>query len=129
MEQQNFSGLQRALKAEEAARPGMDPVDGLALHLNVKRKTVLTWLREDGTPLGGANARPDNKVNDAANKAGGVVSLARELGVTPQAVREWIRCGHMPPARAKETEMLTGIPRADLVSPRVRSAMGIGGDL
>lgn len=127
--ERTFSGLQRAIRAAEAARPGMDPVDGLAAHLNVKRKTILTWLREDGTPLGGGAPLPDNRVTDAANKAGGVPSMARSLGVTPQAVREWVRAGHMPPARAKEAEILYGIPRAELVSPKVRNALGLGGEL
>lgn len=128
MEQQ-FSGLQRALKAMEAARPGLDGVDELASVLQIKRKTVLTWLREDGTPLGAGIQAPNNRVTDAANKAGGVPSLARALGVTPQAVREWVRSASVPPARAQEIEMLYGIPRADLVSAKVRSAMGLGVEL
>ena len=126
---QTYSGLQRAIKAAEAARPGLDAVDYLASALSIKRKTLLTWLREDGTPLGSARHRPDNRVMDAANKAGGIPTMARQLGVTSQAVREWVRAGAVPPARAKEIEMLYGIPRAELVSAKVRNAMGFGGEL
>lgn len=127
--EQKFSGLRRAIKAMEAARPGLDPIDELAAAVEVKRRTVLTWLREDGTPAGAAVLPPNNRVADAANKAGGIPALARALGVTTQAVREWVRTGWMPPARAKETEMLCGIPRAELVSAKVRNNLGMGGEL
>lgn len=124
-----FSGLQRAITAITAARPGLDPVDELASALGVKRKTVLNWLREDGTPLGGLNEPPNNRVSDAVNKAGGVPAMARTLGVTPQAVREWVRYGYVPARRAQEIDVLYGIPREELVSPKLRSSMGLGGDL
>jgi hypothetical protein len=70
-----------------------------------------------------------NKVTEAAEKAGGVPHLARALGVTSAAVREWVKLGFVPQKRAQEIELQYGIPRTELVSPRVRSMMGIGGDL
>lgn len=127
--ERTYSGLQKAIQRASQAQGGGDGVDILAHSLDVKRKTILNWLREDGTPLGGAAALPDNKVAEAAKKAGGVPALARELGVTPQAVREWVKYGYVPAKRAQEIEIRYGIPRAELVSPKMRSAMGLGGDL
>lgn len=127
--EQKFSGLQKAIQAVGHLLPEEDAVDCIARTAGVKRKTVLNWLREDGTPLGSSTPLPDNKVTEAATKAGGVPALARELGVTPQAVREWIKYGYVPPRRAQEIEVRYGIPRADLLSPKMRSAMGLGGDL
>lgn len=126
---QKFSGLQRALSRIEVLRPGMDAIGHLADVLQLQRKTVLTWLREDGTPVNSPVELRDSRVVDAVNKAGGVPSLARVLGVTPQAVREWVRSGCVPPARAQEIELLYGIQRAELVSERVRHSMGLGAEL
>lgn len=126
-----FSGLQKAIGAIEKnlTDPEPDAVGTLAATAGVNRKTVLNWLREDGTPLGSARPQPQNKVTDATAKAGGVPAMARELGVTPQAVREWVKLGYAPVRRAQQIEILYGIPRAELVSPKVRSAMGLGGEL
>lgn len=68
-------------------------------------------------------------VDLAVEKAGGATALARALGVTPQSVWDWLVKGYVPLARAKEIEMQFGIPRNDLVSPKVRSSMGVGGEL
>lgn len=127
-----YTGLQKAIEAiGKAALPpaDFDAVDHLAGLAQVARKTVLNWLREDGTPIGSSRPLPDNQVTAAAAKAGSIPALARELGVTPQAVREWIKLGYVPVQRAQQIEITYGIPRADLVSPKVRSAMGLGGDL
>lgn len=131
--ERTYSGLQKALNAIDArldvgSDDTRDGVQKLADVANVKRKTVLNWLREDGTPHGTV-VRPDNKVWEAAEKAGGAPALAKRLGVSPQAVREWIKYGYVPPRRAQEIELAYGIPRGDLLSPKMRSAMGLGGDL
>lgn len=122
---QKLSGLQRALSRIEVLRPGMDAIDHLADVLRLQRKTILSWLREDGTPVNEPIELREGRVVDAVNKAGGVPAMARTLGVSPQAVREWVRSGCVPPARAKEIEMLYGIPRTELVSAKVRHAMGL----
>lgn len=127
--EQKFSGLQKTIQAIEKNMPESDPVQVLADWLGVRRKTLLNWLREDGTPLGGAARLPDNRVTDAAKAAGGVPALAAALGVSPQAVREWIKFGYVPPRRAQQIEIQYGIPRTELLSPKMRSAMGLGGDL
>ena len=46
--------------------------------------------------------------------------LARQLGVTIQAVSQWAVRGWCPPARALEIEDLYGIPRRLLVKPELR---------
>ncbi|MCX7283925.1 MAG: YdaS family helix-turn-helix protein [Novosphingobium sp.] len=96
----------------------------LARALGVPRSTVYGWLEADApTPP------PDSAVLKAITAAGGLAALGRALGVTPQAIQDWRRKGYVPPARAKEIEMQYGIPRNDLVSAKVRSNLGLGGDL
>lgn len=101
---------------------------GCSLHfanaLGVKHSVVKRWLAAD-EPVG----PPDSAVLLAITKAGGPTAMAKALGVTPQAVWDWRAKGYVPLARAKEIEMQFGIPRNDLVSPKVRSSMGVGGEL
>lgn len=52
-----------------------------------------------------------NIVEQAIEKAGGAAALARELGVTVQAVCKWTE---IPPRRVLEVERLTGISRHKL---------------
>lgn len=92
--------------------------------LNVRHAAVKAWLAADV-----ATPRAVTTVDLAVEKAGGATALARALGVTPQSVWDWLVKGYVPLARAKEIEMQFGIPRNDLVSPKVRSSMGVGGDL
>lgn len=85
---------------------------------------VKAWLAADE-----ATPPPDSAVLLAIEKAGGVAALARVLGVKHQAIQDYRRKGYVPPARAKEIEMQFGIPRNDLVSAKVRSNLGLGGEL
>lgn len=111
------TGLQMAIAHVGAAGK-------LAKAIGVPRSTVYGWLAADlPTP------RTTSTVDLAVEKAGGATALARALGVTPQSVWDWLVKGYVPLARAKEIEMQFGIPRNDLVSPKVRSSMGVGGDL
>jgi DNA-binding transcriptional regulator YdaS (Cro superfamily) len=50
--------------------------------------------------------------------------LARQLGVTIQAVSQWSVRGWCPPARALEIEDLYGVPRRLLVKPELRELLG-----
>lgn len=50
-------------------------------------------------------------VSDAAEKAGGVVALARELGIRHTALYSWTR---VPAERVLDIERITGISRHDL---------------
>lgn len=92
--------------------------------IGVMPRIVKEWLAADE-----ATPPPDSAVLRAIEKAGGPTALARALGVTPQAVWDWRAKGYAPPARAKEIEMQFGIPRNDLVSAKVRSNLGLGGEL
>jgi len=85
---------------------------------------IKAWLAAD-EPV----PRATSAVDKAVEKAGSWNKLAVALGVTRQAVGQWLRQGYVPLARAKEIEMQFGIPRNDLVSPKVRSSMGVGGEL
>lgn len=44
-------------------------------------------------------------------------ALSMELGVTEQAVGQWCARGWVPPARAREIEHITGVPRRELIDP------------
>ena len=92
--------------------------------LAVAQGTLRDWLAADEPA-----PRAVTTVDAAVEKAGGATALARALGVTPQSVWDWLVKGYVPLARAKEIEMQFGIPRNDLVSPKVRSSMGVGGEL
>lgn len=50
-------------------------------------------------------------VSDAAEKAGGVVALARELGIRHTALYSWTR---VPAERVLDIERITGISRHEL---------------
>lgn len=92
--------------------------------LGAKPGVLADWLKADQ-----ATPPPDSAVLTAITKAGGPTAMAKALGVTPQAVWDWRAKGYVPLARAKEIEMQFGIPRGDLVSAKVRSNLGLGGDL
>lgn len=99
-------------------------IPAFARTLSVTPSRVKQWLAADE-----ATPPPDSAVLRAIEKAGGPTALAKSLGVTYQSIDDWRRKGYVPPARAKEIEMQFGIPRNDLVSAKVRSNLGLGGEL
>ena len=60
---------------------------------------------------------------------GGPVAVARVLGVTYQAVTQWIAQGYVPSKRVPEFSIQFGVPRNEILSPKVRNAAGVGGEL
>lgn len=92
--------------------------------LGIPRTQLGEWFAADAPA-----PPPDSAVLKAITVAGGPTALARALGVTYQSIDDWRRKGCVPLARAKEIEMQFGIDRNSLVSPKVRSSMGVGGDL
>jgi DNA-binding transcriptional regulator YdaS (Cro superfamily) len=92
--------------------------------IGARTPRVDAWLAADQ-----ATPPPDSAVLKAITAAGGPTALARALGVTYQSIDDWRRKGCVPLARAKEIEMQFGIDRNSLVSPKVRSSMGVGGEL
>lgn len=53
-------------------------------------------------------------IERAVEKVGGQSSLARKLGLTPQAVQKWCACGSIPLDRVLDVEAATGVSRQDL---------------
>lgn len=122
MTEAKYTGLQKAIK-----RAG--GIDKFAWKMGTTRRTITGWLRADGvSSLAGRNYA-ENAVTRAVDGAGGATAVGRALGVTYQAVCEWMKQGYMPAERAKQMELEFGVPRIDLMSPRVRSAIGAGGEL
>lgn len=54
-----------------------------------------------------------SSIEQAVKKAGGRAAVARELGVTPEAVRQWIK-KKLPAERAVDLERLSGVHRSSL---------------
>jgi DNA-binding transcriptional regulator YdaS (Cro superfamily) len=52
-------------------------------------------------------------IESAVKKAGGRAAVAKKLGITPEAVRKWIR-GNIPAGRAVELEKISGVHRSYL---------------
>lgn len=63
---------------------------------------------------------PDG-IGRAVEQAGSQAKLAEMLGCTQQAVSGWVVRGFVPPLRAVEIEAVLGIPRKELLSPRLAS--------
>lgn len=61
----------------------------------------------------------DTGMYKAVEKAGSVALLAEAIGVKRQAVYPWLVRGWAPPARAIQIEELYGIPRQDLMDPKL----------
>lgn len=65
----------------------------------------------------------------AVDLAGGQTELAKRLGVSQQAVFKWLKQGFVPLMRAQEIEAELGIPRGDLMNPRVADLTNLKGEL
>lgn len=65
-------------------------------------------------------------IERAVAAAGTQMKLAADLGVKQQAVSLWLKQGFVPPGRATEIEMQFGIPRIDLLSPKLRAMVASG---
>lgn len=53
-------------------------------------------------------------IEKACEAVGGQVKLAEAVGVTPQAVHQWVTKGRVPPERCAEIERASGIARHEL---------------
>ena len=57
---------------------------------------------------------PFNPAVRAVQAAGTAVALARALGITSQAVSQWVRAGRIPLKRVVQVSLVTGIPKREL---------------
>lgn len=62
-------------------------------------------------------------IDKVIKDAGGQVALAKQLGVSQQAISMWRRQGWVPFCRITEIEAQFGIPRAELLNPRILDAV------
>jgi DNA-binding transcriptional regulator YdaS (Cro superfamily) len=99
----------------------------LARILGVSQRTISVWIAAD---LPNREAKqPGNAVERAVAAAGGQPAMAEALGVTQQSVSEWCKQGYVPAARAQEIEHTWGVSRVELLAPKLRNALGAGGEL
>lgn len=59
-----------------------------------------------------------NGIHDAVARAGTQAILAARLGVSQQAVSNWLRQGWAPTRRARQIEHLYGVRALTMVHPR-----------
>ena len=64
-------------------------------------------------------------IQQAVTTAGTQQKLADALGVSQQAVGHWLAQGWVPLARARQIESLYGVPRGQLISPRLKMAIAL----
>lgn len=122
MSDNELTGLQKALIAAGG-------LSQLADAVNVTQKTIKVWLKHENVEVPTIVRVGDSGVRRAVEAAGSRSALARQLGVSLPAVTGWVRQGWVPMERAREIENTYGVPRIELVSAKVRNAMGAGGEL
>ncbi len=62
-------------------------------------------------------------LDEAIDKAGGIIKFARSMGVTHQAVYNWRKRGWVPPERAVIIEAVFKIDRNRLMNPDLVRAL------
>ena len=67
--------------------------------------------------------RGKSPIERAIGRAGSRAVFAEALGVTVQAVCQWVCRGWVPTARALEIEKLYAVPRAEMMKPALRAIM------
>lgn len=97
----------------------------LARILGVAQRTISVWIAADLPNR--APKPPANAVERAVQNAGGQPAMAEALGVTQQCVSNWCRQGYVPSSRAGEVAECYGVPHAELISPKLRAALPMGG--
>lgn len=62
-------------------------------------------------------------IQRAVDAAGSQRALASILGVSQQAVAQWVARGYAPASRVVEIEAQLGVPRADLIQASLRDLL------
>jgi hypothetical protein len=95
--------------------------------MDKRLKALTERMIKDGAPGGLLNAVMAAKrysgILHAIVKAGGFSQLARDVGVTYQAVQQWHSQGYVPLTRVTELEALYGVPRTELMNPKYAAAL------
>lgn len=65
-----------------------------------------------------SDAKQYSGILDAVVSAGSLSKLAQELGVSFQAVQQWVAQGYVPMGRIPEIESLYGVSRETLMNPK-----------
>lgn len=95
--------------------------------MDKRLKALTEQMIKDGAPGGLLNAVMSAKkytgILHAIVKASGFSQLARDVGVSYQAVQQWHSQGYVPLTRVTELEALYGIPRTELMNPKYAAAL------
>lgn len=95
--------------------------------MDKKLKALNKFAAENGATLAVMNALTDaprySGILDATVRAGSLQNLADKLGVTYQAVQQWLKTGYVPLARIPEIETIYGVPRVELMNPKYAAAL------
>lgn len=62
---------------------------------------------------------------DVVVRAGSLQTLAEELGVTYQAIQQWLKVGFVPLSRIAEIQTYYGVPRTELMNPKYLEALAV----
>lgn len=69
------------------------------------------------------NAKQYSGILEAVVRAGSLQHISDTLGVSYQAVQQWLKIGYVPLGRIPEIESLYGVPRTDLMNPKYAAAL------
>ena len=67
----------------------------------------------------------DTGIQRAVTLAGSQFQLAEVIGVTQQAISLWLARGWVPAERAREIEMVFGVPRLELINPKILDMLDV----
>lgn len=71
----------------------------------------------------GAEKPKTSGIIDVLLQAKTMTQIAKDLGVSYQAVQQWVRQGYVPLGRVTEIEARYGVPRERLLHPRYLESM------
>lgn len=100
------------------------PMDNQAKLQSLKARAI-----ENQCSLAVMNAVQDapayTGILDVVVRAGSLQTLAEELGVTYQAIQQWLKVGFVPLSRIAEIQTYYGVPRTELMNPKYLEALAV----